>query len=186
MSAWACVPHKLYFIEHTSGLGVHRDLNFSWNCKPLSIKRSHTNKTENTHKRNLFYLLISYWYFILTSYISPFLRQMHLQIHKGVWRRKGIQRNTDHILINTTAWAKDTFNYILPGLFFFFFFWREGKQATTPSPKGQWRTKWTKPSTEREIYTSPIFKIYIPTVLPTLQSQVLLQSDPKHNLGQWW
>lgn len=110
---------------------------------------------------------------------------MHHQIRKGIWRDIGIQTNTDQILINTTRWA-DTFNYILPALFVL-----EGRKTSNNilSEGRGWeeeRTNQTKLRTERELYTSSIFTIYIPTLLPTLQFQVLLQSDHRYNLGQWW
>lgn len=120
MSAWACVLRKLYFIECTSGLEVHRnrDLNFSGNCKPQSIKRSHPNKTENTHNKKSF--LASYqlliFYFNFLSFSFSVLDKRTVRHKKGVWRNVGIQKNPDHILLNMTRWA-NTFNYILPALF---------------------------------------------------------------------
>lgn len=115
---------------------------------------------------------------------------MYLQVHKGVWRDRGIQRNMDHIFINTTWWAKEAFSYILPVLFI----------LTKKNPKKRQTTTTKKPpNIKTEIYTSITRSLkhisllnlttHIPTVsecMPTLSSQVQLQLDPKYNLSSLW
>lgn len=135
MSAWACVLHKLYFIECTSGLEVHRnrDLNFSGNCKLQSIKNSHINETQNTHNKKSF--LASYqlliFYFNFSSLSLSVLDKCTFRHKKGVWRNVGIQKNPHHILLNMTGWA-NTFNYILPALFAL-----EGRKTNNSLSKGR-------------------------------------------------